>query len=121
MLASVERRGYRETCQLHLFAIELTKANSNGLARRRRFRRKLDRLISVGSLKADRLALAKGDQKGFERTRLLYDRGQRRGHGRRCTSFNKGSECGGIHFSLRSGIKSTLALRQRKRKTPEFR
>ena len=60
MLASVERRGYRETCQLHLFAIELTKANSNGLARRRRFRRKLDRLISVGSLKADRLALAKG-------------------------------------------------------------
>ena len=99
MLASVERRGYREPCQLHLFAIELTEANSNGLAGRRRFRRKLDRLISVGRLKADRLALAEGDQEGLERTRLLHDRGQRRGHGRRCTSFNKGSECGGIHSS----------------------
>lgn len=64
MLASVERRGYRETCQLHLFAIELTKANSNGLARRRRFRRKLDRLISVGSLKADRLRSPRVIKKG---------------------------------------------------------
>ncbi len=59
MLASVERRGYREPCQLQLFTIELTEANSNGLARRRRFRRKLDRLIAAGRLKADRFALAK--------------------------------------------------------------
>jgi hypothetical protein len=99
MLASVERRGYRQPCQLHLFAVELTEANSKGLAGRRRFRRKLDGLISVGRLMADRLAFAKGDQEGFERTRLLHDRGQRRRHGRRCTSFNKGSECGGIHSS----------------------
>ena len=99
MLASVERRGYRQPCQLHLFTIKLTKANSNWLARRRRFRRKLDRLISFGRLKADRLALAKGDQKGFERTRLLHDLGQRRRHSWRRTSFNKGSECGGIHSS----------------------
>jgi hypothetical protein len=62
MLASVEGCGYRQPCQLHLFTIELTEANSNGLARRRRFRRKLDRLISVGRLKADRFALAKGNQ-----------------------------------------------------------
>jgi hypothetical protein len=62
MLASVERRGYGETCQLHLFAIELSEANSNGLAGCRRFRRKLDGLISVSRLKADRFALAKGNQ-----------------------------------------------------------
>jgi hypothetical protein len=62
MLASVERRGYRQPCQLHLFTIELTEADSNGLAGRRRFRRKLDGLISVGRLKADRFALAKGNQ-----------------------------------------------------------